>query len=103
MSDSPSAKAAQQIQRYDFDAEDLLSGCCLIRKPSIRGAYVLHSEHEKALSDSLRPYREALKDITDILGTGACKANSCEGCDYEMKEAARVAREALALIKEAGK
>lgn len=41
--------------------------------------------------------RESLEQITNTLGStpDACKQNTCEGCVYEMCEAARIAHEAL--------
>lgn len=40
-------------------------------------------------------YYEALVSIAQTLGTGACSANKCQGCDWEMRDAARTAREAI--------
>lgn len=45
--------------------------------------------------------RAALRDIANVLGTGACKNIGCDGCAYEMDEAADIAREALALPADA--
>jgi hypothetical protein len=43
--------------------------------------------------------QNALLNISQVLGTGACKANKCEGCQFEMEEAAGIARENLAVKK----
>lgn len=40
-----------------------------------------------------------LQEIINILGTGACLANTCPGCRYEMEAVADLARRALAKDK----
>lgn len=39
----------------------------------------------------------ALRDIANVLGTGACTVPDCPGCHYEMQEAADLARKAVGL------
>lgn len=40
-------------------------------------------------------YYAALVSIAQILGTGRCNANKCEGCQYELEQAAFEARKAI--------
>ena len=40
--------------------------------------------------------KAALEHIANILGTGSCTVNQCQGCDHEMGEAAQTARERIA-------
>ena len=40
-------------------------------------------------------HRLALRHITDVIGTGNCSVNGCEGCRYEAQEAMATARTAL--------
>lgn len=46
----------------------------------------------------VKAFREALEQIGNVLGSGAgsCSECKCEGCEYELWEAARIARAALA-------
>jgi len=39
--------------------------------------------------------REALEEIGNVLGTGACNLCDCAGCEFEMKEAVRLVKDAL--------
>ncbi len=40
-------------------------------------------------------YHDALVYIAQVLGSGACTQNKCEGCQFEVGEAAAIAREAI--------
>lgn len=42
-------------------------------------------------------YLRALVHVAQVLGYGSCTANKCEGCQYEMQEAAIVARRAAGM------
>lgn len=42
-----------------------------------------------------KKYYDALVSIAQVLGTGLCKQNKCEGCQYEMRDAAVTARRAI--------
>ena len=39
--------------------------------------------------------KAAIRAISNVLGTGTCTQPNCDGCHYEMKEAADIARQAL--------
>lgn len=52
--------------------------------------------HElKVANLKARDYENTLKSVRSILGTGACSANKCEGCEVEVAEAIRVVNDAL--------
>ena len=40
-------------------------------------------------------YYEALVSIAQVLGTGRCRANKCDGCRFDVREAAVTARRAI--------
>lgn len=51
-----------------------------------------------AMLQEIDVLRAALVGIDNVLGAaGACTANTCEGCRYEMVEASSIARQALGL------
>jgi hypothetical protein len=56
-------------------------------------------ERDEALAARDRAV-EALEHISEVLGTGACRVNACEGCQYEMQDAAETARATLASLTE---
>jgi hypothetical protein len=44
--------------------------------------------------------RETLQSIIAILGTGRCRRNRCESCEWERAEAVREAQDALTRLGE---
>lgn len=46
-----------------------------------------------------KEYHDALVSIAQVLGTGACKANKCDGCQLEMGQAAYEARKAIGWLR----
>lgn len=59
--------------------------------------YVCADEYQVAeLQVENERLRAALLGITQCLGEGACKQLNCPGCQHEMREAADLARAALA-------
>lgn len=49
------------------------------------------AERDAALLQN-QELQKALANIRQMLGTGACKANKCDGCQFEMEEAARIVK-----------
>jgi hypothetical protein len=47
----------------------------------------------------VQPLIEAAQQVLDLIGTGKCPANQCEGCKYETAEARELLSEALLALQ----
>lgn len=67
------------------------------REREIEEARARVSDELAAADAEVERLRGALRQIVNTLGTGSCGQCKCEGCDYEMGEAAQIAHDALGL------
>ncbi len=54
----------------------------------------------RPLLDEIEQLREALRGISNVLDGGVCTQANCEGCHYEMGEAAQLAIAALTQLSQ---